>query len=362
MFELKIVDRNKVENSITVIPQDSDDLYILHNIISPLDYISAKTSRRIKRDEGGSGSKERTAVTLKIQVESTEFRGFGDIIRIKGKIIESSDEQISLGTYHSIKIELLKKIKIEKLTKWSSFELEKLEEAQLGFSTGLLAVIIDDESVLVSEVGNHASRIILDLEPTIPRKGSDPVQYEKAIQTMFKDAAKFLHDKSREGISKQIVLGGPGFIYQAFLDYLKFNYPDLAKHTMSFGINNAGRNGIKELLIHHLPDNFVSAKQAREQAILVENVLEELGKNSKLIVYGSMVNQAAEIGAIQKLLVMDTKLHQNPELRKDVEDLINQVKMSGGQIFLISSMQESHEIITGLGGIVAFLRFPLPKT
>ncbi|MCH8907513.1 MAG: pelota family protein, partial [Candidatus Heimdallarchaeota archaeon] len=278
---MKIVDRNKVDNSITVIPQDSDDLYILHNIISPLDYISAKTSRRIKRDEGGSGSKERTAVTLKIQVESTEFRGFDDIIRIKGKIIESSDEQISLGTYHSIKIELLKKIKIEKLTKWSSFELEKLEEAQLGFSTGLLAVIIDDESVLVSQGGNHASRIILDLEPTIPRKGSDPVQYEKAIQTMFKDAAKFLHDKSREGISKQIVLGGPGFIYQAFLEYLKFNYPDLAKHTISFGINNAGRNGIKELLIHHLPDNFVSAKQAREQAILVENVLEELERTSR---------------------------------------------------------------------------------
>jgi protein pelota len=356
---VKLVKQDLATGRMIVIPQDADDLYTLFNIISPGDKLKSKTSRRIKRGESGGDDSSRTSVTITIQVEDINFQGFGEMIRVKGKILEASDPQISLSSYHTLKIELLRQISIEK-SKWSKFELEKIESSQLGTPSGLVIVAIDDQSAIVSQVGSHATRILLDLEPTIPRKGSDVIQHTRSMMLFFADLSQFLNDLHGNNVLEYLIIGGPGFTYESFVDYLKDSYAHLTKNFSSVATNNSGRSGIQEILTSHLPDSFVAGKSAQMQAKLIQRILDELGKDTGLIAYGSDVNYAASVAAIDQLLILDTKLHESLEKRSQLTELMDHVKQNRGKVVLMSSLHDSGEILKGLGGIVSILRFRLP--
>ncbi|MHA2250003.1 MAG: mRNA surveillance protein pelota [Candidatus Kariarchaeaceae archaeon] len=357
---MKLVKEDIKNREITVIPLDSDDLYTLYNVIVPGDIIRSKTSRRIKRGDDGTEGSSRLLVDIKILTESIEFQGFGDIIRIKGKIIETTHSHVTIGSYHTIKIELLKQLTIEK-ENWAEFELDKIRESQLGMPSGLLIVTIDDQSAMVAQVGTHATRILLDLTPSITRKGSDPSQNAKETQKFFKELAKFIHDKKKEGIGEHIVIGGPGFTRESFTEYLKQNYRGIFSDWLSLATNSVGRPGIREIITDHIPENYIAGKTAKLQASLIQRCLEEIGKNTGLIAYGSDVYTAADLGAIEYLLVLDTELRKSVEERAKIQTLIGLSKKTRSKSIIMSSMHDSGELLKGLGGIAALLRFKLPK-
>lgn len=358
---MKLVKKDLANGRIEVIPLDSEDLYTLYNIIAPGDLIRSKTSRRIKRGKEITESSSRVLVTVLLKTESVEFQGFGEIIRVRGKILEASDSQITLGSYHTIKIELLRKLSIIK-DGWSSTELEFIYDSQLGSPSGLLIVGIDDQSAIVSQVGTHATRILLELNPSIPRKGSDIKQHVKATQEFFSELADFLTEKKEEGISDYLIIGGPGFTKEAFISYLNENNKKIAKTMLSIATNSAGRTGVREILFEHLPDDYVAGITASTQAFLIKRVLEEIGKDTGLIAYGSDVIYAAEIGAVDHLLVLDSEFRESIAKREKIQGLIETVKENRGKSTLMSSMHENTgDILKGLGGIVALLRFKLPK-
>lgn len=358
---MKLVKEDLANGRIIVIPQDSDDLYVLYNIITPGDIIRSKTSRRIKRGEGGTEGSSRLLVSIKLKAENIEFQGFGDIIRVRGKILEASDSHVTLGNYHTIKIELLKKISIKKY-KWSSIDLEKIRAAQLGTPSGLVLIAIDDESALVSQVGTYATRILLELSPSIPRKGSDPKQHVKETLNFFADLSKFINKQRDEGIAEHIIIGGPGFTREKYLEYLYNNYPQISGNILSVATNSAGRPGIREIISDHIPENYISGNIAKLQSTLIQRCMEELGKDSGLVAYGQDVYYAAEIGAIEYLLVLDTELRGSIAKREKVQQLMEYVKKIRGKTITMSSMhEETGTILKGLGGIAALLRFKLPK-
>lgn len=357
-FGLKVVKEDLKNNEVTVIPHNSEDLYILYNLLLPEDQIRARTTRKIKNVGSGKDSTSRISVLMQLLVNEVEFTGFSDVIRVKGLIKSASDEQVSLGTHHSINITLLKEVTIIK-DSWTKFDLENMRKAQLGISSGLILIAIDDESAIVAQVGSHAMKILDELRPTITRKGSDPNQYVQSKGEFFKLLAKFLDDIKDNTDYK--VIGGPGFTHEEFMDFIKNNHRHLTKNTVNVGINSAGRPGLRELIINHIPQQFVDENSAKVQADLVEEVLDHLGKNTGRVAYASDVFIAAEMGAVEHLLILDTELRTTIELRKKIDELIKSVKNSRGKVTIMSSMQETGKIIEGFGRIVAILRFRLPK-
>ncbi|MDH5644606.1 MAG: hypothetical protein OEZ01_01280, partial [Candidatus Heimdallarchaeota archaeon] len=337
---MKLLSEFPKDGKLQIIAQDSEDLYRLYNVISPSDLIIGKTTRRIKSANNEKESSERQSMIITLEVDKLEFQGFGEAIRVRGKIKEASEENVSIGSHHSMNIDLFQKITIIK-SEWSKTQLEDLRNSQLGDATELYIVVMDDESVLVSQVGSHASRIILEGYPTITRKGSDPNQHQKDIIDYFINTANFMKDIYQNKETVQFIISGVGFLKENFYDFIKSNYPHILKMSTLISIKSSGRAGIREVLTYHLPENINSGKNAKEQAQLIEQIMEYLGTSSNLIAYASDVYLAAEIGAIDKLLILDSKLHENLESRKKIENLRETTYLNGGKTYLMSSMYDN---------------------
>jgi len=95
----KIID----ENSISVMPEDSDDLLNLRRIIKENDKVIGDTTRVLKQDKDYSrpDKGERIKVRIALTVEKISLDDVLDRLRIGGTISESSNESVPHGSHHS---------------------------------------------------------------------------------------------------------------------------------------------------------------------------------------------------------------------------------------------------------------------
>ena len=93
----------------------------------------------------------------------------------------------------------------------------------------------------------------------------------------------------------------------------------------------------------------------------MRKILDHLGKETGLVAYSSDVSRAAQIGAVDHALILDKELHHSVERRKEIDSLINSIRMTGGKVTIMSSMHESGKILEGFGKLAAILRFKMPK-
>lgn len=74
------------------------------------------------------------------------------------------------------------------------------------------------------------------------------------------------------------------------------------------------------------------------------------------------VGMAVELGAVDSLFVSD-ELFRTSDVarRKQIAEMVEHVKQSGGKLFVLSTMHVSGTRLKELTGIAATLRFPLPE-
>ena len=66
------------------------------------------------------------------------------------------------------------------------------------------------------------------------------------------------------------------------------------------------------------------------------------------------MENAANMGAVEKLLVVDELVRQDP-----IQKIMNTTENMGGNIEIISSQHDGGKQLDALGSIAAFLRYPL---
>ena len=120
----KIID----ENSISVIPEDSDDLLNLRRIIKENDKVIGDTTRVLKQEKDYSrpDKGERIKIRVALIVEKISLDDVLDRLRISGTISESSNESVPHGSHHSFILKVNDGITISK-KKWSTIEKKLLE-------------------------------------------------------------------------------------------------------------------------------------------------------------------------------------------------------------------------------------------
>ena len=128
----KIID----DSSISVIPEDSDDLFNLRRVIKEGDVVVGDTTRVIKQEKDYSrpDKGERIRVRIAINVEKISLDDVLDRLRVGGTILESSNELVPHGSHHSIILKINDGITIRKKN-WSSVEklLVESNTKQIGF-------------------------------------------------------------------------------------------------------------------------------------------------------------------------------------------------------------------------------------
>ena len=95
-------------NSVSCMPEDSDDLIILRRIIKRGDRIVGETVRVIKqeKDFARPDKGERIKIRLSLEVEKISLDNVLDRMRVSGIIKESNNESIPHGSHHSFIIKV----------------------------------------------------------------------------------------------------------------------------------------------------------------------------------------------------------------------------------------------------------------
>lgn len=353
---MKILHQDPKEGKIKVKVETLDDLWHLYHIVEEGDIVYAKTLRKqSQRSDSLRPEKvEAIPVFLGVKAEKINFHKFANALRITGPIVYTSRDEVPLGKYHTIAVEENSTITIQK-ERWKRHQLERLEEAvKASQRAKVMIVVIDDGEADLAVVREYGVEIIANITRNLggKRYNADRESEEKKF---FHELAKTMLDvMERENVDKAIV-AGPGFTKENFYKFLSENYPELAKKVVLEDTSVTGRTGIYEVIRRGTVDRVYHENRVAKEIQLVEKVIEEISKNG-LVAYGlKEVEEAANYGAIETLLVLDELL--KGEHKEKIEEIMEFVRTTRGEIVIVSSEHEGGEKLKALGGIAALLRY-----
>jgi protein pelota len=177
----KIIDGN----SISVIPEDPDDLFNLRRIIKEGDTVVGDTTRVIKQDKDYSrpDKGERIRVKIALTVEKISLDDVLDRLRIGGTIFESSNELVPHGSHHSFILKVNDAITITKKN-WLSIEKNLIKSK--NNQTGFLLVAIDTGDCGIARLqGTH-----LQFVPNIYSGSGGKIENTSEYLAIFKTTNK----------------------------------------------------------------------------------------------------------------------------------------------------------------------------
>ena len=341
----KIID----ENSISVIPEDSDDLLNLRRIIKKDDKIIGDTTRVLKQDKDYSrpDKGERIKVRIVLTVEKISLDDVLDKLRVGGTISESSNESVPHGSHHSFILKINDGITISK-KKWSPFEKKLLESSnnQVGF----VLVAIDTADCGIARLrGTH-----LEFMPNM-YSGSGGKRYktnfniEKFFEIVQQAISTIL---KKEDI---IIIFGPGETKKRFSNHIqksqKFNVKVVE------GIDSGGEDGIYIFTKSQTMKEIMSDSNLSKASSIIDEIMVLANKKSRKFTMGfDETYNANQMGAVESLVFSDKAIQDDEQ---KMIDFLNDVEGKGVKIYSVDSSTDIGLRVTGLGGIVSLLRYAI---
>jgi len=345
----KVID----ENSISVIPEESDDLLSLRRIIKSGDRIVGDTTRVIKREKEYSRPDrgEKVKIRIALEAEKISLDNVLDKLRIHGVIKESNNDSVPHGSHHSFLIKANQGFTITK-KKWSPIErkLLKANNQKLGF----LLVAIDTGDCGIARLrGTH-----LQIMPNI-YSGSSGKRYKSNfnIQIFFEQVELAVSSVIKK--EDLIVIFGPGETKKRFGNFLqKSKMGHKHKIQVVEGVDSGGEDGIYIFTKSEIMKEIMSdSKLAKVSSIIDEIMLLANKKSNKFTMGFEETAKANQFGAIDSLVFSD-KIIQTQEEQKVIE-FLNEVESKGVKAYSVDSTTDIGLRVSGLGGIVSLLRFPI---
>jgi len=344
----KIID----ENSISVMPEDSDDLLNLRRIIKEDDKIIGDTTRVLKQDKDYSrpDKGERVKVRIALTVEKISLDDVLDRLRIGGTISESSNESVPHGSHHSFILKINDGITISK-KKWLSIEKNLLVSSNNQVSFVLVAIDTGDCGIARLR-GTH-----LEFIPNI-YSGSSGKRYKTNfnIEKFFEQVQQAVSTVLKEGDS--IVIFGPGETKKRFANFIqKFQNTQKYKVQVVEGIDSGGEDGIYIFTKSQTMKEIMSdSNLAKASSIIDEIMLLANKKSGKFTMGFDETFNANQIGAVESLVFSDKAIQDNEQ---KMIDFLNDVESKGVKIYSVDSSTDVGLRVTGLGGIVSLLRYAI---
>jgi len=357
---LKILETNLKKGFVKVIPDTFDDLWHLYNVIYENDEVYAYTSREIKPNEKYARPKrgERVPVFLGVKVEDVAWNKLLGRLRIHGTICEAP-EIVPTGAHHTLNIALNTPITIVK-DKWTKHHIERLERASKTSEKPIIIIAIDDEGYAIATTAQYGVEVKVEQSVKLPGKLETEKRIE-AIKEYFRKALNSLR-QIWTATHSPIAIIGVGFVKGDFAKFVESEATDVAKSVVDVkGVNNGGVAGIYEALRSGVLLKAMKHQRIVEEAQIIEEILRRLGKGESNVTYGmEEVEKAAQLGAVEKLVLADTTLREaSDEKRLSIEDLMKMVERKSGNIIVVSTEHEAGSKLMALGGIAALLRFAL---
>ncbi|KAJ0420044.1 eRF1 domain 1-domain-containing protein [Aspergillus carlsbadensis] len=389
--------KNKIEyngaGSVTLIPEEPEDMWHAYNLIVPGDLLYATAIRRVTTTgTTGSTSSSRVRLTLEIRVKNLDFDPQNSQLHVSGQIMNETPHT-KIGQHHTLDLELNRQFTLEKGSGpdnegsgWDSVAVEALKDAvdEGGNRRAeAVAVVMQEGLAHICFIGQHRTILKQKVEMSVPRKRAGGSDHDKTMtkfyQTTLDTLLRLLEfntsatSMSMAGPARPVLLASPGFIATSFQKHIQSvantSTPALKRLLPSIVVVHSA-SGYLHSLTEVLQSPTVKAllsdtKHARETK-LMDDFNEQLRKETNKATYGPReVEHAVDQGAVGRgggVLIISNRLFRAQDVaeRKRWVALVDRVRdVEGGEVRVLSSEHESGRRLDGLGGIAALLTFPI---
>ncbi len=341
------------ENSISVIAEDSDDLLNLRRIIKETDRVTGDTTRVLKQEKDYSrpDKGQRIRVRIALIVEKISLDDVLDRLRIGGTISESDNEAVPHGSHHSLTLRIGDGITIFK-KKWSPIGRKLL--ASNDNQAGFVLVAIDTADCGIGRLkGTH-----LEFFPNI-YSGSGGKRYKTSfnIEKFFERVHKSVSTAKKGNDS--IIIFGPGETKKRFSNFLQKSQEfQKSGIRIAEGIDSGGEDGIFTFTKSQVMKEIMSDSKLARVSSIIDKVMALANKKSRKFSMGfEETFTANQMGAVDSMVFSDKAIQENNE--QQMIDFLNDAEAKGAKIYSVDATTDIGLRVTGLGGIVSLLRYPI---
>lgn len=352
---MQIIHTDLKQGDVKLKVENLDDLWYLESVLSLGDRIKSRTIRTVKPKSGSTKDTkgEKVPMTLEINLEEKLFDRYVDLLRLRGKIVSGPEDIISFGSYHTFELSPNDILTVHK-EKWQKWQAERLEDAVKETKKASLLIVSMEEGEADLGVLRKFGLDYISFGSEIVGKAAGEGQREKLKGEFYSVLEKQIADVLGKENIQHVILAGPGFAKENFLDYLKEHDKAMAKRCLLESTGNSGRPGIQEVLKRGAAERILNDMRVVQETKMVEDWLAELGKDSGLAVYANDAEEALESGAADYVLISDKFMRENPDRMQHV---MNSADKTRANHMIVSTEHEAGKKLQSFSGLAVKLRY-----
>ncbi|MGC8628923.1 MAG: mRNA surveillance protein pelota [Candidatus Micrarchaeia archaeon] len=338
---MRILGFNESTNTLRLLPESFDDLYLLARIINENDEVEAESFRRYRPMEGDEG--EQKEVVVKIKVEKIEIDKNSERLRLTGTIVSGKPEQyISLGSHHTLNVAQGERIEITK-PEWPGYIRDMLRDAVEESKKPRLGIVaIDEDKATIAYVRGYGIEISSEIYSKLSKKMKQQ-EYEKQRNNFFDEIIK----KIRQMPVELVVIAGPGFTKDDLRQYLLVNKIDIGKKLTYAFASDTERSGIREALQSDEASRLMESDKIKKEFQFLDLFLRGLSLGASFTGLEN-IKQALDNYEIGLLLVNDSVLND-----KKIKGLLEQAYRQHVEIKIFNSDDDAGMQLKNFNDIVA---------
>ncbi len=346
---MKIIKRDPKQEEMRLKVENSDDIWVLSQIIEPEDLISGSTERKIKIGDAGTDRNVKIVkkwVTLTIKTEKTEIDE--NYLRVLGVITDGPDD-IARGEHHSFKLEPETVFKIKK-TKWLNYQIEKINEATKSNNKKILIIVFDREEAYFAKLKGQGYQIMTELKGDVAKKESQHVSKEN----FYKEIIKTLDEYEKKDPFDHIILASPGFWKEELQKVLPEEYK---KKSVFATVSGANERAIIETIKRPELKKVLEASRAGNEIKIIDKILQAISK--EIACYGiKETKEQIRNGAVEEIAVSYNLLQKSRDdgSFKEIENIMKQCEANSGKVHVIST-EDAKKVLDSIAGIAGILRW-----
>ena len=182
-----------------VVPENTDDLWLLSMIIEPGDRCTAFTFRKVQVGE----STERKPMVLTLEAEKVALEG--QALRVLG-VVREGPEDVPRGEHHSFTLAVGESITIIK-TQWAHDQVLRMREACEAQPPIVLITVFERDEATIALMRRTGYQVLAHLSGNVEKKR----MVERQGVKFFDHLASVLRDYDVRFQPRAIVLGSPAF-------------------------------------------------------------------------------------------------------------------------------------------------------
>ncbi len=350
---MKILDKDLKKGVIKLVPETTDDIWILYTIISEGDIVIAKTTREVKGDDGSAG--RRVPMTLAVRVKHVEFQQFTERLRVRGIVVVGPERYGVKGHYHTLNIDIGSVITIVK-EHWPRYILKRIERSCVRRRI-ILLIALDYDETAIAVITHQGFNTLFEEHSHL--SGKESGSYEEELRKYLEKIANTIHKYIGKYRVEALIIGSPGYLKHRLGNLVKEKVGDIRIYYDT--VSTGGVSGVYELSRRDVVKKVLIDLEIGKAQYVLDEFLKLLSKNDSLIAYGvKEVAEAVEYNAVDKLVVSERYLkHEDDELRKFVEEIVEKAFKKGADIVIAPYNSSVERQVDSLGGLIAILRYPL---